>query len=284
MMFRALVQAIKVLRRVRPDVVLGFGGFASAPGGFAAWMLRRPLVIHEQNAVAGLTNRLLAPIAKRILLAFPAAFPSSEKTEVTGNPVRRVIANIAAPQGRGIGEVRRMRLLVLGGSLGATVINEMVPAALMAIDPLDRPEVIHQCGQRHLEATLGFYQAAAVEAQVKPFIEDMHTVYEWADFVICRAGAMTIAELALVGVGALLVPYPHAVDDHQTKNADYLGSADAAIVVQQAALSRDAIAEILGSLSRHPERLLVMAENSRKCARPDATRRVADVCEEIACV
>lgn len=283
MLLNALLQAIKVLMKVRPDVVLGFGGFASAPGGFAAWILRRPLVIHEQNAVAGLTNRMLAPLAKRVLHAFPVAFEKSTKTEVTGNPVRSLIAETPEPLVRGIGQSDKLRLLVLGGSLGAAVVNELVPEALSQLSSEERPETIHQSGERHFQPTLATYQRLGVEAQVMPFIEDMHAVYAWADFVICRAGAMTVAELALVGVGALLIPYPHAVDDHQTKNAEYLAKADAAIIVQQKDLSKEVIAGILGNLSHDRNRLLTMAQNSRQCAYPEATRRVADVCEEISC-
>jgi UDP-N-acetylglucosamine--N-acetylmuramyl-(pentapeptide) pyrophosphoryl-undecaprenol N-acetylglucosamine transferase len=284
MLLRALFQALGVMINVKPDVVLGFGGFASAPGGFAAWLMRRPLVIHEQNAVAGLTNKLLAPLAKKVLHAFPIAFANTEKTVVTGNPVRNLIADIADPEARALGRAQKMRLLVLGGSLGATVINEMVPSALMALSEEDRPEVIHQCGVRHLQSTLDFYHNCGVEARVEPFIDDMCAVYEWADFVICRSGAMTIAELALAGVGALLVPYPHAVDDHQTKNAEYLAAANAAILIQQSELSTTVIARILTQLSGDRSRLMTMAKNSRQCAYPQATNKVADVCEEIASV
>lgn len=284
MLLRALLQALKVVTKVKPDVVLGFGGFASAPGGLAAWLTRRPLVIHEQNAVAGLTNKLLAPLAKKVLHAFPVAFASSEKTKVTGNPVRSLISDIGSPEERGLGAERKLRLLVLGGSLGATVINEMVPNAVKAMADEDRPEVIHQCGARHLQPTLDFYRSCGVTARVEPFIDDMRTVYEWADFVICRSGAMTVAELALAGVGALLVPYPHAVDDHQTKNAEYLAKADAAILIQQNELSPTVITEILTNLSVDRARLMAMAKNSRQCAYPQATNNVADVCEEIASV
>lgn len=284
MLLRALVQALRVVTKVKPDVVLGFGGFASAPGGFAAWLMRRPLVIHEQNAVAGLTNKLLALLAKKVLHAFPVAFASNEKTLVTGNPVRGLISDIGSPEARGLGAERRLRLLVLGGSLGATVINEMVPKALMALSEEERPDVIHQCGARHLQAAIDSYGCCGVTARVEPFIDDMRSVYEWADFVICRSGAMTVAELALAGVGALLVPYPHAVDDHQTKNAEYLAKADAAILIQQNELSPTVITDLLTKLSVDRTRLMAMAKNSRQCAYPQATSKVADVCEEIASV
>lgn len=283
MLVRAIGQAIGVVMKVKPDVVLGFGGFASGPGGLASWLLRRPLIVHEQNAVAGLTNRLLAKVAKRVLHAFPGAFLKSAITEVTGNPVRKDISALPDPVERGIGQPRRLRLLVLGGSLGAAAINEVVPLAVAKMSQASMPIVIHQSGIKHFDATVGAYQSQSVDADVRPFVKDMQDVYRWADLVICRAGAMTIAELSLVGVGAIMVPYPHAVDDHQTKNAEYLSSRGAGMIIQQQELSVEKLLSILEELSNDRDRLLMMAQNSRMCAFPAATRRVADVCEELSC-
>lgn len=275
---RALWQAVAVVRAVRPAVVLGLGGFASGPGGLAAKLLGIPLVIHEQNAVAGTTNRILARFATRVLEAFPGAL---NKGEFTGNPVRADISAIAAPQQRGLGARKPLHLLVLGGSLGATAINSLVPRALSLLSHDKRPQVRHQCGRKNVDATTAAYRGVGVEAQVEPFIADMAEAYEWADFVVCRAGALTVSELAAAGVGALLIPFPAAIDDHQTKNGQWLANHNAAIVLRQSDLTPTVLVNELEQLIDSPVRLLAMANNSRALAKADATARVADICEEV---
>jgi len=274
----AALQVLAVMLRQRPVVVLGMGGFVTGPGGIMTWLLRKPLVIHEQNAIAGLTNRLLAPLAQRVLEAFPGTFHGKHVTH-TGNPVRRAIADLPIPEQRFAARSGVLRLLVLGGSLGARALNEVVPAALAQLS--SRPEVWHQAGSRNLDETLEHYRAAAVTARVEPFIDDMAAAYGWADLVVCRAGALTVAELAAAGVGAVLVPYPHAVDDHQTRNATYLSDAGAAVVIQQADLTRERFCELLATLADR-SRLLVMAQAARGLAQPHATATVAALCWEAA--
>lgn len=277
-LLRAGLQVLGVMLRRRPVVVLGMGGFVTGPGGIVAWMLRKPLLIHEQNAVAGLTNKILAPLAQRVMEAFPGALRGSQVMH-TGNPVRKAIADLPAPEQRFAGRSGALRLLVLGGSLGARALNEMVPPALALLAV--RPEVWHQCGARHLDEAREHYRRAAADARVEPFIEDMAAAYAWADLVVCRAGALTVSELAAAGVGALLVPYPHAVDDHQTHNAAYLVGAGAAVVAQQRDLSAERLAELLGALLDRG-RLAAMARAARCLAKPDAAERVAAQCWEVA--
>ena len=274
----AALQVLAVMLRQRPVVVLGMGGFVTGPGGIMTWLLRKPLVIHEQNAIAGLTNRLLAPLAQRVLEAFPGTFRGKHVSH-TGNPVRRAIAALPAPEERFAGRSGALRLLVLGGSLGARALNEVVPAAIAQMS--FRPEVWHQAGGRNLEETLDHYRNAAVTARVEPFIDDMAAAYGWADLVVCRAGALTVAELAAAGVAAVLVPYPHAVDDHQTRNAAYLSDAGAAVVIQQRELTGDKLCELLASFADR-SRLLVMAQTARRLARPQAAATVAELCWEVA--
>src|SRR5210317_319269 len=215
----ALLQSLSVILRRRPAAVLGMGGFVSGPGGVAAWLTRRPLVIHEQNATAGLTNRLLARLARVVLQAFPGSFNSSVRAETVGNPVREDIAAVAAPESRYADREGPLRLLVLGGSQGALALNRTVPAALARLPEASRPVVWHQCGTSTLERAREAYAAAGLDADLVPFIEDMASAYAWADLVVCRAGALTVAELCAVGLPAVFVPYPAAVDDHQTANA-----------------------------------------------------------------
>jgi len=272
----AALQVLAVMLRQRPVVVLGMGGFVTGPGGVMTWLLRKPLVIHEQNAIAGLTNRLLAPLAQRVLEAFPGTFHGKHVVH-TGNPVRRVIADLPIPEQRFAARSGVLRLLVLGGSLGARALNEVVPATLAQLS--SRPEVWHQTGGRNLDETLEHYRVAAVTARVEPFIDDMAAAYGWADLVVCRAGALTVAELAAAGVGAVLVPYPHAVDDHQTRNAAYLSDAGAAVVIQQADLTRDSLCELWTSLADR-SRLLAMAQAARGLAQPQAAATVAALCWE----
>lgn len=278
---RALWQACQLLRQLRPSCVLGLGGFASGPGGLAAWLLRTPLVIHEQNAVAGTTNRLLAPLAKQVLLGYPDAL-DADHVEVVGNPVRRAIAELPAPEQRWSGRVGNLRLLVLGGSLGAQPINAVLPAAIAALPEALRPEVWHQTGAGHDEGAAEHYRELGVAARVAPFIQDMAEAYGWADLVICRAGALTVAELAAAGVGALLVPLPHAIDDHQTANARWLSEQRAGRLLPQRELSAEALAAQLAELAARPQELLAWARAARALAKPDAARQVADICAELA--
>jgi UDP-N-acetylglucosamine--N-acetylmuramyl-(pentapeptide) pyrophosphoryl-undecaprenol N-acetylglucosamine transferase len=282
MLAGALWQAGGVLLRARPCAVLGMGGFVTGPGGFMAWLLRRPLLIHEQNSVAGLTNRLLAPLASRVMIAFPGALPARVKPIHTGNPVRAAITQVAPPRERLAARQGPLRLLVLGGSLGAQALNETVPQALAQLSKEQRPEVRHQSGMRHIDAARAAYQRAGVEAQIDAFVDDMAAAYAWADLVVCRAGALTIAELTAVGVGAILVPYPHAVDDHQTGNARYLVEASAALLIQQTDLNVEGLATLLRELFADRPRLLRMAEAARELARPDAARVVAEHCLQLA--
>lgn len=281
-LMRALWQAMAVVRRVRPDCVVGMGGFVTGPGGLAAWLMRRPLVIHEQNAIAGMTNRILARLATRVMEAFPGSFGAGVDAQCTGNPVRDDLATLPEPAQRMAQRQGTVRLLVLGGSLGALALNQCLPKALAAMDAAQRPQVRHQCGRRHLEVTRSAYREAGVEARVDAFVEDMRAAYEWADLVVCRAGALTVAELCAAGLGAVLVPFPHAVDDHQTHNAGFMVNGAAAILVPQGELTPAHLAEVLAPLCASRQRLQQMAEAARRLARPDATERVVNFCLEAA--
>lgn len=278
----AFLQSLVLLMRLRPMAVLGMGGFVTGPAGFCAWLLDKPLLIHEQNAVAGLTNRLLAPLANKVLEAFPGSLPAKHHPIHAGNPVRAAISAIAAPEQRLAGRSGRLRLLVIGGSLGAQAFNEIVPQALAALPAAERPEVWHQCGKRHLDAAQRNYRTAGVEARVLPFIDDMAEAYAWADLVLCRAGALTVAELAAAGIAAILVPYPHAVDDHQTANARYLSDHRAALLVAQHDLSAERLKNLLQEFTRARDKLLATARAARARAIPDATQRIAALCLEAA--
>jgi UDP-N-acetylglucosamine--N-acetylmuramyl-(pentapeptide) pyrophosphoryl-undecaprenol N-acetylglucosamine transferase len=271
----ALWQVFVVMLRIRPAVVLGMGGFVTGPGGLMASLLRRPLLIHEQNSVAGMTNRWLAHFATQVMEAFPGTLPGAIHT---GNPVRTDITDLPPPADRLAGRSGRLRVLVLGGSLGAQVLNETLPKALAQLDDAVRPEVMHQTGTRTHAAAADAYRAAGVEVRLEPFIEDMASAYAWADIVICRAGALTIAELAAAGIGSVLVPYPLAVDDHQTGNARFLEDADAAILLPQTELEPTRLATLLAGLVARRERLLEMAQAARRLAMPDAARRVTALC------
>jgi UDP-N-acetylglucosamine--N-acetylmuramyl-(pentapeptide) pyrophosphoryl-undecaprenol N-acetylglucosamine transferase len=274
----ALWDALRVVSRCRPKVVLGMGGYTAGPGGLAAWLLRRPLVIHEQNSVAGLTNRLLAGFAREVLEAFPGSFSAAVKTQVTGNPVRAEISALPPPERR-IGEHDgNPRLLVLGGSQGARALNESVPGAIARLPAGTRPEVWHQAGEATLDVARNAYQRAGISARIEPFIADMAEAYGWADLVIARAGALTVAELAAAGVGAILVPYPSAVDDHQTRNALYLTEAGAATLLPQARLTAETLQTELSRLLARRETLLDCAHRARSLARPGATAAIVDAC------
>ena len=273
----AVLQALRIVLRVKPAVVLGMGGYAAGPGGVAAWLARRPLVIHEQNAVAGTTNRILARLAKRVLAAFPGAFPDSVPAEVVGNPVRAAIAALPPPDARFAGRSGAPRLLVLGGSQGALALNEVVPQALARLPEALRPEVRHQAGRNTLDIARAAYANVGVAAEVTEFIDDMAEAYGWADLAICRAGALTVSELAAAGLPAVLVPFPAAVDDHQTLNGGYLVAAGAAVLVPEKHLAQGRLARVLAGLLGDRGRLLDMARRARGVARPQALATIERV-------
>lgn len=278
-LIKALFQARKVVRELQPVCVLGMGGFVTGPGGLAAKLGGAPLIIHEQNAVAGTANRSLVPFASRVCEAFPNTFGASAKRRTTGNPVREELF-LETP--RDSLRDRRPRLLILGGSLGAEPLNKLLPAALALLPDELRPQVFHQAGKQHDAVTGERYRAAGVEAQVAPFIEDMARAYAWADLVVCRAGALTVSELAAAGLPALLLPLPHAIDDHQTRNAEYLAKEGAAVLLPQRSTDAATLAAQLSEVLMHPERLQEMARTARRLAKPDATRSVVDICLEVA--
>jgi len=282
MLTQALLQAGGILRRLRPRLVLGMGGFASGPGGLMARLLGIPLVVHEQNALAGMTNRWLARLASRVLEAFPGSFPPPRRALAVGNPVRASIAALPEPAQRFAGRSGRSRLLVVGGSQGALALNQLVPAALALVPAAERPEVRHQAGGALQAVAEQAYRDAGVTVQLHPFIEDMAAAYGWADLVLCRAGALTVAELAAAGVGSILVPFPYAVDDHQTANARFLERAGAAAIAPQAELTPARLAGLLQPLLSDRSRLLAMAQAARGLARADAAAQVARICLELA--
>lgn len=279
---RALLQSVTIMRQHRPVAVLGMGGFVAGPGGLVAALMGIPVVIHEQNAVAGLTNKLLSRVSKKILQGFPNTFAKKDKVIAVGNPVRKEIAGIAAPQERLVGRDGVSRLLIIGGSLGAQALNEIVPQALAEMDFSSRPVVRHQAGAGKDESTKKAYQDLGVDAEVTPFIEDMAEAYEWADLIICRSGALTIAEVAAAGVASLLVPYPFAVDDHQTANGSYLAENDAAIMMQQTEFNKQSVSVVLQDLLADKDRLLSMSLSARALAKPTATSEVAAICAKLA--
>ena len=282
MLMRSVLAALRVVRRVRPRSVLSMGGYVAGPGGLAAWLLRKPLLVHEQNRVPGVTNRVLARLARKVLVGFADAFPVATGAEWVGNPVRADIAALPEPAARLAGRSGAAHLLVLGGSQGARTLNRVLPAALARLPDGKRPEVLHQCGSRDLEAARQAYADAGVEARVVPFIEDMAEAYGWADLGVCRAGALTLAELAAAGLGAVLVPYPHAVDDHQTRNAQALCEAGAAKLIQERDLHDKELSTRLGALLGDRAKLQAMAGAARTLARIDAAERMADRCLEVA--
>ncbi len=275
-LLRGFWQAFKAIRQVQPNVVLGMGGYITFPGGMMATLLGKPLVVHEQNSVAGLANRVLAGVADRVLTGFPDVL---KKGEWVGNPVRPEITRVAAPEVRYADRSGALHVLVIGGSLGAAALNEMVPQGMSQLNEDELPQIVHQAGEKHLEALKANYAAVGVTAHCVSFIEDMAGAYEWADIVICRAGALTVAELAAVGVPSILVPFPHAVDDHQTGNAKFLVNVGGAFLLPQTELTADAIA-LVRNYSR--AQLLEMATQARSQAKPDATADVATICAEIA--
>jgi UDP-N-acetylglucosamine--N-acetylmuramyl-(pentapeptide) pyrophosphoryl-undecaprenol N-acetylglucosamine transferase len=275
---KAVTQALGVLRRVRPRSVLGLGGYVSGPGGIAARLLRIPLLIHEQNAIAGMTNRWLAKLATQVLEAFPGSFKPQVHARAIGNPVRADIAAVPPPEMRFAGRTGRSRLLVFGGSQGAQRLNSVVPQALARVSESIRPEIRHQTGERGLEAARAAYAEARVEAEVLPFIDDMAAAYAWADLAVCRAGAMTIAELQAAGVGAIFVPLPVATDDHQTKNAEVMVKSGAARLIQERDLTPARLGEEISELLSDRAQLLKMAQAARGSRIIDAAAQLADLC------
>lgn len=272
----AMAQSARVILQRRPDVVLGMGGYITFPGGVVARLLGRTLLVHEQNSVAGLSNKVLARIATRVMSGFPDVLPQAMWC---GNPVREQIAALPEPQQRYGSRSGKLKVLVVGGSLGAKALNEAVPQALALIPEAQRPEVIHQTGKQHFQTVHALYSGSSVSAQIKPFLDDMAKCYAEADLVICRAGALTIAELAAVGVASILIPFPYAVDDHQTHNAQFLSGHGAAILLPQKELSAEILARYLQELDRG--KLLAMASQARALAKPEAALTVARVCEEL---
>jgi UDP-N-acetylglucosamine--N-acetylmuramyl-(pentapeptide) pyrophosphoryl-undecaprenol N-acetylglucosamine transferase len=276
-LLRALGQSADAIFRHRPDVVLGMGGYITMPGGLMAAILRRPLVIHEQNSIAGMSNKVLAKLATRVLSGFPDVL---KKTTWCGNPVRADIAAVAEPQARFANRSGKLNVLVVGGSLGAQALNEALPKALALLSEAERPNVLHQTGKKHFETVQKLYEAAGMKGDIRAFLDDMANQYANADVVICRAGALTIAELAAAGVASVLVPFPFAVDDHQTYNARFLSEKGAAVLLSQTELNAEKLAQLLREMTR--EKLLAMAQAARNLAKPDATQQVAQVCMELA--
>ena len=273
---RAVWQATRLVKKIKPTLVIGFGGFVAGPGGVAAKLLGLPLIIHEQNAVAGTTNRLLAKIATHVCTAFPKVLRGAQ---VIGNPVRPVISALADPAARFAKRDTVYRVLVLGGSRGAKAINELLPEALAQLDPALRYQVRHQCGKGHAEATVALYKRYGIHVELSEFIDDMAAAYSWADMVVCRAGALTVSELAAAGLPALLVPFPYAIDDHQTVNAMFLVNAHAAVVIQQQELTAQRLADELTTTFFKREHLLVMAQNARACAATQTLDQLSALCE-----
>jgi len=276
----AFWQSAAAILRHRPDVVLGMGGYAAFPGGMMAALLGKPLVIHEQNAVQGLANRVLAGVADRVLAAFPDAFSGRVDVIWSGNPVRADIVRLAPPEVRFANRSGPLRVFIVGGSLGAKALNETVPQALALLAAEERPLVAHQAGEAHVEALRRTYREAGVDAEVLAFIDDMAARYGEADLIISRAGATTVTELAVAGVGSILIPFPYAVDDHQTRNARYLADRGAALLVPQTELSPQSLATILRELTR--AKLVEMARAARALGKPDAAQKVAALCMELA--
>jgi len=278
MLSRALTQSLSIFRRLKPAAALGMGGFASGPGGLAARLTGCPLVLHEQNAVPGFTNRVLSRLTRNLLEGFPGAFAPGRHAEHVGNPVRTNIAELPPPEERFAKRKGALRLLVIGGSQGAQALNRDLPTAIAELSKRNRPEIVHQTGARDAEKVSARYQELGIEARVAPFIDDMAAAYGWADLAVCRSGALTVAELAVAGLGAVLVPFAAAVDDHQTKNAAFLVDEGAARLVPQAQATPAALASQLEELLGDRTLLLEMARHARAAARTDAAERVAERC------
>lgn len=276
---KAIFKAKRIINNIKPDVVLGMGGFVSGPGAIAAWLGGYPLVIHEQNAKAGFTNQWLSPLAKQTLEAFPNAFKRRKKVLTIGNPVRQELELLKSP----IERLNResMRILILGGSLGAQALNETIPKTLALLSKSERPEIIHQTGEKHFSATKTAYEALHLEADVRPFIRNMAEVYEWADLIICRAGALTVSEVCTVGLAAIFIPFPHAVDDHQTANAQFVVKNEGAICLPQSQLTPEMLAELLKTFIYSPEKRLKMAEAAYQLRNIRVPEKVFDILSKI---
>tara|TARA_B100000686_G_scaffold70535_1_gene76320 strand:+ start:473 stop:1528 length:1056 start_codon:yes stop_codon:yes gene_type:complete len=272
----AFSQSAKLLFILRPDVVLGMGGYPAFPGGVMASLLNRPLLIHEQNSIPGLTNKILAKFADRVLIGFPDSIKDKKKVIFSGNPVRNEINQLDAPDSRYEGRNGNLKILIIGGSLGAQVLNIIVPQALKLIPENVRPIVIHQAGKKHLGSLNKNYLEAGVKGELVDFIDNMAVQYSECDLVICRSGALTVSELSSAGIASILVPFPYAVDDHQTYNAKFLSSHGAAVLLSESELTPHNLAKLLSNFTR--EKLLVMAMQARELAKPNATRIVAEEC------
>lgn len=277
----AIYQAKKIIKKIEPSIVIGMGGYVSGPGGIASWLQGCPLIIHEQNAKAGLTNKILARIAKKVLEGFPATFKPSRNVVTIGNPVRSEIERLPPPEKRLYANRSAFRLLVLGGSLGAQALNEVVPRALMRLKESERPEVLHQTGSKHFEVTKNNYKTSGIRTKLVPFIDDMAEAYAWADVVLCRAGALTVSELCTVGLGAIFIPFPYAVDDHQTANARIMVNQNAAFCIQQRDLTEDKLADIVRELSQSPQRRLAMADAAYQLRNINVAEKIFKICKEI---
>lgn len=276
-LIRAMMQSWQIIRRLKPNVVLGMGGYITFPGGLVSYLMGRPLVLHEANSVAGSANRVLATLASRVLTGFPQSLKNSQWV---GNPIRASFEVLGNCKDRYASRQGPLRLLIIGGSLGAAVLNKVVPEALALLPAEQRPNVVHQTGEQHLEAVANHYQQLGASGELKPFIEDMAAAYASADLVICRAGAMTVSEISAAGVAACFVPFPHAIDDHQTANARFLSNANAAILLPQPQFNARALANLIGGL--HRENLVEMAVRAQALAKLHATEEVALICEECA--
>jgi len=280
-LLRAVIQARAIFQRVKPQAALGMGGFASGPGGLAARLLGCPMVLHEQNAVPGMTNRVLSHVATRVLEGFPGSFVASRHAHYVGNPVRAGITELPVPETRFANRAGKVRLLMIGGSQGARVLNSNLPMALAQLDAALCPEVWHQTGVRDAEQVISAYRKCGVVARVVPFIEDMAAAYDWADLVLCRAGALTVSELAAAGLGAVLVPFAAAVDDHQSRNAAFLVNAGAAELLPESQISPQTLGALLARLLCDRNIMLAMAKRARALAKADAAEKVAEVCLQV---
>lgn len=277
----AVRQSQSIIQKINPDIVLGMGGFVSGPGGIASWLMRRPLIVHEQNAKAGMTNKILAYFANKVLEGFPTSFKPQTKVVTVGNPVRVEIENLPSPEARFDITRSPFRLLILGGSLGAQALNEMVPRAIARLPETLRPEIWHQTGTKNFDKAKKVYASLNISAHLSPFIEDMGSAYGWADLVICRAGALTVAELCAVGLGAIFVPFPYAVDDHQTANANFMVKKGAALCIQQSALTEEKLAKVLSEFAKSPEKRLAMACAAYQLRKVKVSKKIFDILSEV---
>lgn len=278
---KAIKQARSVIKTVNPDVVIGMGGFVSGPGGVASWLMKRPLFIHEQNAKAGTTNRLLVYLAHTVFEGFPNVFKENPQVVTVGNPVRVEIENLPSVKERLLPIRTPFRLLVLGGSLGAEMLNKVVPETLALLKEEERPAVWHQAGEKHFSSLKNHYESNNIDAKLTPFIENMAEAYAWADLVLCRAGALTVSELCVAGLGAVFVPFPQAVDDHQTVNANVMVEKGAAICIQQSALTPERLADIVRQFNRWPEQRIAMAESAYKLRQTKVVEKMFAICQEV---